>query len=98
MVNIENNFKAKINRSACLCGQIEDMKHIYICEIYEKEKEKIPYENIYEDDERKLKIINERFQRNLVKREQKLEIENCSPRILKVDPLYNDNCKVMEYN
>ena len=98
MVNIENNFKAKINRSDCLCGQIEDMKYIYICEIYEKEKEKIPYENIYEDDERKLKIINERFQRNLVKREQKLEIENCSPRILKVDPLYNDNCTVMEYN
>ena len=33
MVNIENNFKAKINRSACLCGQIEDMKHIHNCEI-----------------------------------------------------------------
>ena len=98
MVNIENNFKAKINQSACLCGQIEDMKHIYVCEIYENEKENVPYENIYEDDVRKMKKINERFQRNLIKRKQKLENENCSPRILYVDPLYNDNCTEMNYN
>ena len=82
-----------MNRSACPCGQIEDMKHIYICEIYEKEAEKIPFEKIYEDDIRKIK----RFQDNLEKREQKLKTENCSPRILKVDPLYND-CTVMEYD
>ena len=74
------------------------MKHIYICEIYEKEAEKIPFEKIYEDDIRKIKRLNERFQDNLEKREHNLKNENCSPRILKVDPLYNDNCTVMEYN
>ena len=53
MVNIENNFPLKINRSNCSCGQIEDMKHIYICKFYEKEEKDIPYEKIYEDDVKK---------------------------------------------
>ena len=76
---------------------IENMKHIYICKIYEREEENITYEKIYEDDLRKMKRLNERFQRNLEKREQILKDENFTPRIQKVDPLYN-NCTVMEYN
>ena len=73
------------------------MKHIYICKIYEKEEKDIPYEKIYEDDVRKMKRLNNIFQRNLKIREENLKTENCSPRILKVDPLYNINCTVMEY-
>jgi len=42
-----------VNRSNCSCGQIEDMKHIYICKFYEKEEKDIPYEKIYEDDVKK---------------------------------------------
>ena len=30
MVNIENSFRGKKIRKTCPCGQIEDMKHIYI--------------------------------------------------------------------
>ena len=61
MVNIENNFPLKITRSNCSCGQIEDMKHIYICKIYEKEETYIPYEKIYKDDARKMKRLNNIF-------------------------------------
>ena len=61
MLNIENNFRSKMKRSTCSCGQIEDMKHIYICKIYEREEENITYEKIYEDDLRKMKRLNERF-------------------------------------
>ena len=52
MVNIENNFSLKMNRSNCSCGKIEFMKHIFICTIQEKEEKDIPHEKNYEDDVR----------------------------------------------
>ena len=80
MVNIENNFRSKMKTSTCPCGQIEDMKHIYICKIYEREEENITYEKIYEDDLRKMKRLNERFQRNLEKREQRRKFYSKDPK------------------
>ena len=29
MINIENNFRVNDIRKTCICGGIEDMKHIY---------------------------------------------------------------------
>ena len=98
MVKIENNFPGNMNdKSTCLCGQIEDMKHIYSCKIYntENENEDENFEKIFENDVRKVKKIYEKFKKILEKREQ--EEKNKSPRILNVDPLYH-TCTAMEIN
>ena len=74
MVKIDNNFPGNSNnKSKCLCGHIEDMKHIYSCNKYnaENENEDENFEKIFEKDMRKIKKIYEKFKKNLEKREQK---------------------------
>ena len=68
MVNIENNFIGKKIRKTCLCGQIEDMKYIYTCIVYDAKHEKIQYENIYGDD---VKTIRKAYFKITLKRENK---------------------------
>ena len=94
---INNNFPENTNKSTCLCGKIEDMKHIYCCKIYnnENEEEEQEYEKIFENNVRNIKKIYEKFKKNFEKREQKQE--DNKPRILNVDPLYY-NCTAMEIN
>ena len=90
MVNIENNFRGKNIRKNCVCGSIEDMKHIYSCKIFNIKDKNIEYENIYGEDIRTIREVYQIFQKNLEKREQHLK-QNNSPRIPgRVDPLYND--------
>ena len=89
MVNIENNFRGKKIRKTCPCGQIEDMKHIYTCTVYNIENEKIEYEKIYGEDVRKIRKVFGIFQTNFENREQNMKNDN--PRIpCRVDPLYNN--------
>ena len=57
-------------------------------------EDKLQYENIFGEDLKKMKIIYEKFRKNLEKREN----ENYSPRILNVDPLYSNYCAAMEIN
>ena len=59
MVNIENNFRGKKIRKTCPCGQIEDMKHIYTCLIYNVKHQKIEYEEIYGEDSRTIRKVFE---------------------------------------
>ena len=39
MIKTENNFHGKMNKTTCICGELEDMKHIYSCKIYNIENE-----------------------------------------------------------
>ena len=96
MIKIENNFHGKRNKTTCICGELEDMKHIYSCKIYNIENEdELYYENIFGDDLKKMKKIYEKFKINFEKRGN----ENNLPRILdKVDPLYSNHCSAMEIN
>ena len=88
MVNIENNFRGKKIRKTCPCGQIEDLKHIYICTVYNVKNENIEYENIYGEDLRKIREVFEILQNNFEKREENMKNDN--PRIPgRVDPLYD---------
>ena len=32
MINIENNFRGKLEKKICICGEYEDMQHFYSCE------------------------------------------------------------------
>ena len=45
--------RAKNIKRICFSGNIEDIKHIYSCKIYNVKKAKIEYENIYGEDVRK---------------------------------------------
>ena len=44
---------AKNIKRICFSGNIEDIKHIYSCKIFNVKKEKIEYENIYGENVRK---------------------------------------------
>ena len=77
MINIENNFRGKMEKKTCICGEYEDMNHIYSCKI----------KMIFGNDVKQMKIISERFRKNF--EEKDLEKRNILPRILKVDPLYS---------
>ena len=87
MIQIDFNFKNGKSEKLCICGEIEDMMHIYTCNILNPEKAKIPFDKIFENDVRKHKIIQERFKNN---------IERSLQGILFVDPLCNDNYAVMD--
>ena len=63
MVNIENNFRGKNIRKKCFCGNIEDMKHIYSCKIFNIKDKNIEYENIYGEDIRTIREVYQIFQK-----------------------------------
>ena len=87
MIQIDFNFKNGKSEKLCICGETEDMRHIYTCNHLNLETTKIPFEKIFEDDVRKLKIIQERFKNNY---------ERSLQGILIVDPLYNNNYTLLD--
>ena len=79
MTNIPNNFSRK-NDNKCLCGQIENMEHVYNCKFLNGEEANIKYEKIYQENVDDLKIVLKRFEQNMNKREQQYhEIQKCDP-------------------
>ena len=79
MTNIPANFSGKSEKS-CLCGEIETMKHIYVCKHLNKEKIEVNYEKIYESNLKNMKIIVNRFEANMIEREKEHHvIQNCDP-------------------
>ena len=91
MVNIPANFSSKLEHE-CLCGEKENMEHVYSCKVLTTEKIDIHYENIYSENTHQISEVHRRFQINLKRREQLLnEIEEKqNPRvILPRDPLYS---------
>ena len=53
-----------------MCGNNENMEHIYNCKQLNKDDIKVKYENIYEGNVRNMKIILNRFEQNLKKRNE----------------------------
>lgn len=70
MVFISANFSLKQNDAKCLCGQTEDMKHIYSCKYLNDENEKTSYEMIFTEDVNQQIKVYKRFKSNLEKREK----------------------------
>ena len=69
MTDIPENFSTKNKKEAkCLCGNNENMEHIYNCKQLNNDDIKVKYENIYEGNVRNMKIILNRFEENLKKR------------------------------
>ena len=68
MVDICSNFSKSEVKPTCVCGEIESMKHIYICEILnEKKVQSEVYENIYNGNTRKQIEVFRKFDENLNK-------------------------------
>ena len=64
MIKIENNHRGTKNKITCFCGEFEDVNHIYDCKMLNiKNEERLPYENIFGEDLKKMKIIYERFRK-----------------------------------
>ena len=70
MTNIPENFKSKMEVNKCVCGQTEQMAHIYECINLNNKKVTMKYENIYTDNVENLKIVFKRFRKNMEEREK----------------------------
>ena len=87
MVPILENFPNSQTGNICSCGQIESMRHIYICKNLNVQNEKISYEKIFDDNVRSQKELYDTFKQNFETRE-KIRDENSSYHgIPQVDPL-----------
>ena len=77
MTQIPANFSSK-NEYYCICGQKENMEHVYICENFNNEESYIEYEKIYEGNVKNMKSIVKRFEEAMKKRELHV-IQTCDP-------------------
>ena len=91
VINIQDNFSSKQKVVyICKCDNIEDMKHVYMCEILNPEKHVTEYEEIYSENIQSIKEVYRRFQNNLNERERQLnKNKEFSHAILVSDPLYS---------
>ena len=91
VANIPDNFSSKQKVVyICKCDNIEDMKHVYMCQILNPEKHVTEYEEIYSENIQSIKEVYRRFQNNLNERERQLnENQEFSHAILVSDPLYS---------
>ena len=88
MVDIPSNFPKGRKEFKCLCGEKENMKHIYQCELLSQKKEKsFEYEKIFNGTINQQTEIFRKVQQNLKQREEKISeiITPCDP----CDPLFS---------
>ena len=89
MIDIPSNFPNTNVKPICICGQTENLIHIYNCKLLGKTKKEEFFEKIFTGSIRQqLKVFNQ-LEENLEKREQILASQNlpCDPS----DPLYSSD-------
>ena len=84
MTAIPYNFGQKEEK--CICGEIEDMLHIYNCENINAMKPELSYDKIYNGNLKSQIEVFRRIEKNLEMR-QEIKIRNISP-CNPSDPLY----------
>ena len=77
----------KEHKSRCICGEKENMMHIYNCKILNKERPKEIFDKIFENNLNKMEYILNRFKGNMKQREKLMENKDISHEILNCDPL-----------
>ena len=71
MTNIPANFSGtNRNERKCVCEEPENMEHIYCCKKLNTTDIRTEYENIYKGNVKNMKIILNRFEENLKKRDK----------------------------
>ena len=77
MVYIPANFSSTEKIEKCICGEKEDMRHIYYCKYLNKrEEEVIPYEEIFKEDVESQSKVYKRFENNFKQREKLINMNN----------------------
>ena len=77
MVYIPANFSSSEKIEKCICGEKEDMRHIYYCKYLNKrEEEVIPYEEIFKEDVESQSKVDKRFENNFKQREKLINVNN----------------------
>ena len=91
MVNIPSNFVNKENNHfQCLCGEKEDMKHIYDCIYLNSEEPEENFENLFCGNIHIQSKVFKRFEYNLKTREEYNDLnENESDHEIHCDPPYS---------
>ena len=74
-LNIPSNYGTK---NEFMCGKIKNSAHFYECQKLNKELPRIEYDQIYSENIGRIKVIYERFQKNMKEREKRMNepIEN----------------------
>ena len=88
MVDIPANFPKTKEETKCFCGKIENMNHIYECEMLESEKERVSYDKIYSGDINEQTEVFRRIEKCIEKREILKELDNelpCDPYLIRCD-------------
>ena len=71
MIEIENNFPNGKKETFCVCGEKEEMSHIYYCGLLsENRKISVKYETIYEENITQQVQVYKRFEENFQTREK----------------------------
>ena len=71
MTEISDNFSKNNEENTCICGEKENMHHIYNCEtLNEEKKSNVPYENIFNGEIKKQIEVFKQFKQNMKNREE----------------------------
>ena len=79
MTNIPSNFKTGNKLSNCICGEKENMIHVYNCLKLNSKEPETNFEKIFGDNLKEIGKIEKRFRENMKKRERFQEILDCDP-------------------
>ena len=84
MTNIPANYPGtNRNEIKCVCDETENMEHIYCCKKLNTTDISTEYENIYKGNLKNMKMILNRFEESMKKRETiSHKIQNCDPPVL----------------
>ena len=70
MINIPANYGTN---SECICGNNENSAHIYECQKLNEEQPKIKFEQIFSENVGKIRIVYERFKKNMNERDKQMK-------------------------
>ena len=78
MVDIPANFQDSKIRTDCLCGEAENMEHLYECKILNENEPVLPYQKVYCGNiNEQIEVFN-RIEKNLEKR---IELKNSEEKL-----------------
>ena len=69
MLDIPQNFPGKNIQNTCVCGETEEMIHIYNCEMLKESETNLPYEKIFNGSMKQQIEVYNIFKENLDRRE-----------------------------
>ena len=69
MIDIPNNFPGRKEHNQCVCGETEEMTHIYNCEMLKKCETELTYEKIFIGNMKQQIEVYKIFKQNLEQRE-----------------------------